>query len=52
MAGIGTFLLTDTIDFFDNNSVGVAGVTDVEDIIDTINSVFDTYGLQTAIGNQ
>jgi hypothetical protein len=50
VAGIGTFLFTDTIDFFDNNSVGVAGVTDVIDIIDTANSVFDTYGLQTAIG--
>ena len=50
VAGIGTFLLTDTIDFFDNNPVGVAGVTDVNDIIDTKNSAFDTYNLQTAFG--
>ena len=50
VAGIGTFLLTGTIDFFDNNLVGVAGVTDVDDIIDTKNSAFDTYNLQTAFG--
>jgi PEP-CTERM motif len=50
VAGIGTFLLTDTIDFFDNSSIGVAGVSDVDDIIDTRNSAFDTYNLQTAFG--
>jgi hypothetical protein len=50
VAGIGTFLLTGTINFFDNQSVGVAGVTDVTDIIDTRNSVFDTYDLKSAFG--
>jgi hypothetical protein len=50
VAGIGTFLLTGTVDFFDNNSARVAGVTELVDIIDTGNSVFNTYDLNTAIG--
>jgi hypothetical protein len=53
VAGIGTFLFTDTIEFFDN-SIGVAGVSDESlgglDIIDTVDTAFETYDLQSAIG--
>jgi len=48
-----TVEFTDTVAAFDNQSVGVAGITDVStstDILDTSAPAFATYGLTTSIG--
>ena len=50
--GVGSGTFTDPFDVFDNQSVSVAGFTDVniEDIVDLSNSAFATYDLKSAIG--
>jgi hypothetical protein len=55
--GIGTASFTDSLAFFDNQAIGVAGILDSSslggiglDVLDTIDPAFGTYDLTTNIG--
>lgn len=49
---LGTFTFTDGTYFFDNQSVGAAGIADssVGSILDTFNTAFDSYTGNSSIG--
>jgi hypothetical protein len=53
VAGLGTATFTDQLEAFDNQGfgVGAAGISlGTSSVLDTLNSVFATYDLQTSIG--
>jgi hypothetical protein len=58
ISGLGTFEFTDAMSVFDNQTNSFAGVSDLtltfpppgRDVLDTHNSAFGTYGLQSDIG--
>ena len=54
VAGIGTATFTDTMEVFSNQGNHAAGIEDAQpamgDVLDVFNTAFDTYALNTAIG--
>jgi hypothetical protein len=54
VAGIGTATFTDTMEVFSNQGNHFAGIEDAQpamgDVLDVFNTAFDTYALNTAIG--
>lgn len=53
IAGLGTFMLTDSTEFYDNQNVPNAGVYDAtlhSDIFEENDAAFSSYQLKTAIG--
>ena len=54
VAGFGTATFTDTMEVFSNQGNHAAGIEDAQpamgDVLDVFNTAFDTYALNTAIG--
>jgi len=54
VAGVGTATFTDTMEVFSNQGNHAAGIEDAQpamgDVLDVFNTAFDTYALNTAIG--